>query len=259
MMNAAFSALKADSTYEAMNVAHDKLAPTFDRLRREGVRGLNITMPFKTAVRDLLDSSDPRAERIRAVNTVSREGGVYRGYNTDVDGILGPLRARGVSRIQSAAVIGAGGAARAFCAAMQELRCNRLLVIARDPVRAESLSLEMTQSFPSMSISPARIGGRVASDFQLLFNASPEGSEGVPTPQEVLDLVGPDKIVFDAVYSPSRTALIEAAEASGATAIRGEEMLLDQAIQALRIWTGLEPPREVMRLTLSRFLEEPPA
>jgi shikimate 5-dehydrogenase len=212
-------------------------------------------MPFKTSIGSLLDSSDDLSSKVGAVNTVRREGASYRGFNTDIQGIVEPLRARGLSRISRSVVLGAGGTARAFCAAMQKLGCEELTVLSRDPSRSAGFISEMALAFPSLHMRISPISEPPAAVPELFFNASPLGSTGDPLPQEVSRILQGRPVVFDAVYSPVETELVRAAERKGCVAIRGHEMLLHQGVQSFRIWTGRAPPIDLMRSALLSSLE----
>ncbi len=255
MVNAAFEAMGIDAVYSSLNVATDALASTFSKLKELEAKGLNVTMPHKSSIISLLDSVDATSTKIGAVNTVAKVGDLYLGHNTDVEGITGPLRARGVSTFGRAVVVGTGGAARAFCAAMAEMGCRRVTVLTRDVVRARSFVSDMAAAFPNLGLDTALLGDPVAFDADLVFNASPMGSDSVPSSKSVVALVRPDQVVFDAVYFPVETELIRMAEGAGARTIRGYEMLLGQAIGAVRIWTGRSPPSEVMSRALVTTLE----
>ncbi|MDE1853144.1 MAG: shikimate dehydrogenase [Thaumarchaeota archaeon] len=255
MVNSAFEAMEMEAVYAPLNVSPGALAETFDRLKQQGVKGFNVTMPHKTSILQLLDSSDDTSSKIGAVNTVSRERASYIGYNTDVEGIVQPLRSRGVERIDRAAVVGTGGAARAFCAAMAKMKCKGVTVVSRDAKMAGGFVSQMTASFPSIEFVTSDFGGPINGEFELVFNASPIGTRGVPLPRQVGAMVESHQLVFDAVYSPNETELIKLAESRGSRTIRGHEMLLEQAIGAIRIWTGRPPPAEVMRKALIHSLE----
>jgi shikimate dehydrogenase len=250
MMNAAFQALGLDATYRASSVGAAELKAAFARLRASGTRGANVTIPHKAPITSLLDSMDERSSRIGAVNTVKREGESYRGYNTDVDGILGPLRATGRSKIRKASVLGTGGAARAFCEAMHALGCVEIGFLSRDPARAGSFITSMKRAYPEIAMEVASTEDPPSWTPELLFNASPAGANGVPLPAKVSRLLLERPLVFDAVYLPVDTQLVGLAEEAGCSVVYGHEMLLHQALKSFQIWTGRDPPADVMRAAL---------
>jgi shikimate dehydrogenase len=250
MMNSAFKALGLDAVYQTSNVGAALLGPTFAKIRDSGVSGLNVTIPHKTTITRLLDSLDDISSRIQAVNTVKKEGESYRGYNTDVDGILEPLKSRGVSRIKRAVVLGAGGASRAFCGVMHKRGCRELAVLSRDPQRAAGFLSSMRSAFPEIRIGVTSTENPPSWRPELFFNASPAGAKGIPLPAQMARVLEGRPVVFDAVYFPVKTDLIRLAGEMGCPVIYGHEMLLHQALKSLRIWTGLTPPRQVMKTTL---------
>lgn len=254
MMNAAFEALGLNATYQASNVGAAELNLTFAKLKESGASGANVTIPHKIAITRFLGSLDEVSSKIGAVNTIKRERGSYRGYNTDVDGILEPLKSRGFSRIRRASVLGTGGAARAFCGAMHALGCRELVVLSRDPARAAGFFSSMRTAFPETEIESASIDALPSWRPQLFFNASPAGANGISLPAQVTRFLEGRPTVFDAVYFPVETDLIRLATGVGCPIIHGHEMLLHQGLRSLQIWIDSIPPLHVMRAALLDFL-----
>ncbi|MDG6915988.1 MAG: shikimate dehydrogenase [Nitrososphaerota archaeon] len=250
MMNAAFAAMDVDGTYEALSVPPSDLEAAFGRIKDDGVQGLNVTMPHKTAVMHLLDSFDEVSARVGAVNTVNAERGGYCGYNTDVDGIIEPLVALELPPFHHAVALGTGGAARAFCAAMHQTGSRSLTFLSRDPKKGQTLLESLRAAFPTMNLRVLSYHDAKSQRPDLVFNASPAGSGGRPLPDEVSLLIDSRPIVFDAVYSPVETELMRLASARGCITIHGYEMLLAQAIKALKIWTGRQCPAQPVREAL---------
>ncbi|HLQ03494.1 MAG TPA: hypothetical protein VK114_01740, partial [Nitrososphaerales archaeon] len=153
MMNEAFRAMAVPAVYTAESIESDGLTNFFRSCGRRGLAGLNVTTPFKSEIIPLLDALDEGARRLGAVNTVKRSGDNYVGFNTDIEGIVGPLRSlAGRGRLRRGAVIGAGGAARAFVGAMQSLGCREVSAIVRNPPRARRAFEELGKKFPEMSL-----------------------------------------------------------------------------------------------------------
>ncbi|MDG7006384.1 MAG: shikimate dehydrogenase [Nitrososphaerota archaeon] len=257
MMNAAFRKLGIDAEYTPLSVPEAGFGRAFAGLMRSGTSGMNVTIPYKSAVIRLLDGMDAVATRIQAVNTVKLERGRYTGHNTDPDGIVGPLREAGEGLdVRSALLIGAGGAARAFCEAMNRMGCVDVAVAVRDARRAHTFVVEMEMAFPKMNLTLAELTDLHHLGHDLIFNASPLGSGGEPLPGELKRIIPGSKVVFDAVYRPRETELLSAARRNGSKAIHGEEMLLHQGIAAFRVWTGRDAPESDMREALTRSLGE---
>ena len=254
MHNAAFHDQNVDMVYLAFDVHPDRLAQAVEGLRAFGMRGANVTLPHKEAVVPLLDAVTPAAARVGAVNTIVNDEGTLRGYNTDVAGFLAALRtirpqgARGLSCL----VVGAGGAARAVVAALVEDDAAEIWIHNRTQERAASLR----ESAISWGGSGCRVAAfddlkTIARRVELLVNATSVGLS--PTVKESavpVDIVDSHHLVVDVVYSPQATALVAAAAARGAIALDGREMLVMQAADSYRLWTGLEPPLQAMRESL---------
>lgn len=253
MMNAAFRQLRVEAGYTKVSVPESRFASMFGRMMADGFKGMNVTIPYKTEVIGLLDGLDAVATRIQAVNTVKLEkDGRYLGHNTDPDGILGPLRGMAASLdVRNAMLIGAGGAARAFCEAMNRMGCVDVAVAVRDVERARRFVLEMEMAFPKMNLTLASMKDLRHLNHDLVFNASPMGAGGEPLPKELKRVLPGSKVVFDAVYRPRETKLLEEARSDGAEVVHGEEMLLHQGMAAFTLWTGLDAPERVMRRALT--------
>jgi shikimate dehydrogenase len=250
MMEAAFLELGVDAVYQSSNVKASELDSTFAELKESDLRGANVTIPHKMSIVRLLDSLDEVSSKIRAVNTIKEESGKYRGFNTDVDGIVGPLRSRGISRVRRAVVLGTGGAARAFCQAMHMLGCANLLVIYRSQERAAGFISAIRDKFPDIMIESASTDALPDWEPDLLFNASPAGVDGLPLPVELDRLLEGGSTAFDAVYFPVDTELVRLATELGCRVVYGHEMLLHQALKSFQIWTGRAPPVDAMSRVL---------
>ncbi len=215
MMNAAFRSLRIDAEYTRVSVPESGFVRKLGRLMASRFKGMNVTIPFKTAVIPWLAGLDAVATRIQAVNTVKlEEDGRYLGHNTDPDGIAEPLREVAASLdVRNAMLIGAGGAARAFCEAMNRMGCIDVAVAVRDVERSRRFVLEMEKAFPRMNLTLASLEDLHHLNHDLVFNASPMGAGGEPLPKELKRVLPGSKVVFDAVYRPRETKLAEGSEA----------------------------------------------
>ena len=251
MHNAAFRLQGLDLVYLAFDVLPGDLARALDALRALGMRGANLTVPHKEAVLPLLDRVDALAARVGAVNTIVNEQGVLTGYNTDVAGFREALRVvlpEG-AHDRRCLVIGAGGAARAVLAALAVEEAAVVSVYNRNPERAVSLC-DVAGTWGATDCRP--VAGEAldsaARAADLIVNATPVGLGGpvkeLPIP---VDTLHSGHVVVDLAYCRGNTALVEAANARGAVAIDGKEMLVKQAALAYRLWTGVQPPVDAMR------------
>lgn len=230
--NAGFQAAGLDCRYQPIDVEESSLPGLIEDIRRDlGVLGANVTIPHKQAVLPLLDELEPGARAIGAVNTISRAGSGLKGWNTDGRGFDAALSELGFDVSgKLAAVVGAGGAARAVVASLLN-RADRVYVVNRTLRRAEELCRDLgvercgAASFAELD--------QVVSAASLVVNATPA------------DLSGAASIVAPRLYFDLRSR----------KSITGQLMLLHQGLAAFEIWTGRPAPAEVMRASMVRAAE----
>jgi shikimate dehydrogenase len=253
MHNAAFEHLKLDFVLLAFRVVPDQLEHAIKGVRGLGIRGLNVTMPHKTAVTEFLDEPDAAVKFLGAANTVLNQGGRLRGFNTDGVGALKALKNNGVTlNGKKVLLLGAGGAAKAiaFCLARE---VDEVCILNRDARKARELADVMQpcgKKIVGNELSPTEIAKELR-DSDVLINATSVGM--APNIFESLvrhELLGPDLCVMDIVYDPVETKLIREARAAGAKVVNGVEMLLYQGAASFEIWTGYQAPVDVMREAL---------
>ena len=248
--NAAFRVQGLDLVYLAMQVAPDELADAMHGLWALGAHGANVTLPHKHRALALATTSSETARVLGAANTLSRGTEGWHADNTDVDGFLAPLDAHR-QRLAGAAVVvlGAGGAARAVAyALLTQLGVARLAVVARRREQAEALLHDLADvgegERVALTFGDATAEVRTAA---LVVNATPVGTGGSGTPWPDGHDFHAGQIVYDLVYRPAQTPLMEAAAQRGSTVIGGLPMLLAQAAGGYRQWTGRDFPYDVAR------------
>ena len=215
--------------------------------------GCNVTMPHKQAIIPLLDALDPLAQRLGAVNTVVHEAdGSLKGFNTDAEGFLEPLRpVLGEQHLfRMARIIGTGGASRAIIAALAD-RGFTLVVAGRNPEKARALLDELAPKGEHHAIHLDHFAQ--ATDFafddregclDLIVNASSLGMNGNPPLPFDWSHAPPRSIAYDIVTSPAETELLKTARGAGHQVINGFAMLIGQAATAFEKFYGTPPPRE---------------
>lgn len=237
---AAYAGLGLDWRYEAIDVGKDDLAGFLEGLGPEWV-GLSLTMPLKEVVMPLLDRVSPLAQRTRSANTVLLSDG-REGHNTDVAGIVAALRPVLSSTPASAAIIGAGATARSAAAAVAELGAARLLVAARRTgPAAEVLGVAELPGEVLPWDDAARALAAELVVCTLPGDAAAALAAAIPRDPGVL---------LDVTYAPWPTTLAQAWSAAGGTVVAGAEMLLWQAVEQVRLMTGLDPDVAAMREAL---------
>jgi shikimate dehydrogenase len=267
MQQAALDALGVDATYEAWDIPSPDLPIAIERLRSGSVLGANVTVPHKVEALRLIDRPDAIAERVGATNTITNDRGRLVATNTDVAGILSALAAADVE-VRDAAVLllGAGGAARAVIVALRRAGASNVTIANRTLARATALTLLGGSELPVQAIELSPSGGEpsealraAAERASIVVNATSVGMRSGPAPLAsplAASLLHRGQAVFDLVYTPRETALLAAAEAAGARPVAGLAMLVHQGAEALRLWTGNEPPLDVMFEAAQRALDE---
>lgn len=241
---------------DTLGVDASALPDLLTAAERMGFDGLNITYPCKQAVIPLLDELSDDARALGAVNTVLFKDGRRIGCNTDWSGFTRSFQ-RGLPGASLARVVqlGAGGAGAAVAHAVLSLGAAQLTLFDVDEARAASLASELQQRFPAAMVVA---GGSLPDAMQHatgLVHATPTGMAklpGLPLPAELLHS---ELWVADIVYFPIRTALIEAAEKIGCRTLSGGGMAVYQAVDAFRLFTGVEPDADRMFAHLQALLE----
>ena len=253
MQNAALEALGLAGgwSYEALDLEPAEFADRTRELPGQGFVGANVTIPHKRAALELADEASEAAQRIGAANTLSFQGETVRADNTDASGLLaalpGPVEGRAVL------VLGAGGSARAAVWALAGQGAS-VSVWNRTPERADELVRDLAEAGAG-TVSERRLravtGEQVrANGYELIVNSTAIGMRD-EDPFEHLPL-DPERLaqgvtVVDLVYAGTESRLAGEARSRGASTVDGLEVLVRQGAESLRIWTGLEPPLDVMR------------
>jgi len=254
MHNAAFAELRMNWRYVPLPVRPERVAEAVAGVRALGMRGVNVTVPHKQAVMPFLDRWSPAAAAIGAVNTiVVGEEGELLGDNTDAAGFVTDLRANGVDPAgKRALVVGAGGSARAIVYGLAEAGCDSLVLLNRTLDKAEGLLAAMRELFPDVPMTARAFPDGVAesaANAELIVNCTSLGMspnlEGLPWDEDVEFREG--QTVYDLVYNPAVTRLLQLASVDGATVIGGLGMLIHQGAIAFERWTGETAPVEVMQ------------
>ncbi|MGE5313871.1 MAG: shikimate dehydrogenase [Acidobacteriota bacterium] len=259
MHSEAIEALGLPYSYGVFDVSAEMLPGLFDALRAEHVRGANVTKPHKQAVMPYMDELSDEARALGAVNTIINEDGRLRGENTDVDGVRASLMPhRNAIRGCSVFVLGAGGASRAVIYAAAECSPRTIAVYNRNPERARELTQSFRDLFPDVAfeaVEASRIP-RAVGDSALIVNTTtvgmPPDTSALPVPETLRFSI--HQIIFDIIYTPLQTALLQKAEADGASVINGLEMFIQQGARAFTLWTGREFPAARARERVLREL-----
>lgn len=251
MHGAAFEALgmAAEWSYQAIELSPGDFAAGIADLRGRGFVGANVTVPHKAAALELADEASDAAASIGAANTLTFTSAGVRADNTDAPGLIAALPSHPAGA--RALVLGAGGAARAAVWALLGAGAD-VAVHNRTASRAQALVADLGGSVLEEG-EPLLVG-----DFDILVNATSVGlarpDAARPEPGSDLkslglsaDVLSDRLVVVDLVYGTEATELTAAGSRGGSTIVDGLEILVHQGAESFRIWTGREPPLEIMR------------
>jgi shikimate dehydrogenase len=260
MHNAAFAALGQDYCYVPLRVRPGQLGVAIAGLQALGFAGANVTIPHKERAVACMDTVSEQGQAIGAINTIVVQDAQLCGHNTDWSGSARVLREINFNPTgKRVVVLGAGGAARAVVYALAREQAN-ILILNRTLARAKALVEEFRPQFPLTAFAALPLTDETCFDqigsAELLVNATPVGmwphAEASPLPDDAPIQRG--LTILDLVYCPEETRLIRQARAVGARTISGLELLVWQGAAAFQLWTGHEPPVEVMRYAAKEAL-----
>ena len=253
IQNCAFDHHKLKSIYFAFERLPARFRFLMRNLKSLLLDGFNVTVPFKEVVIPYLDRLSRAAKLIGAVNTVKKEGGHWVGYNTDVDGFLAGLKeARFKPRGKSAVVLGSGGSARAVSFALASGGIREVSIVNRTPSRGRNLVQKFRKLFSKVKWQVFHFHGKefkqVLSQTDLIVNATQVGlKKGDPVLIPSNFFPKRRVLVYDLIYKPHKTRLLQLARHLGHRTINGETMLLHQGAKAFQIWTGKSAPIQNMK------------
>ena len=235
--------------YLAWETSPEDLSTRINSLKESWVIGANVTVPHKQSVLPFLDNLSKTAREIGAVNTIVNDNGVLSGHNTDVFGFLKSLQTEGNfhSDGKSALVLGAGGSAKAIVYGLLGEGIKKLVIVNRTLSRAIQLKKELGN--PENVFVVSSESTNMLSEHDLIVNCTTLGMKNGPEEDKSPILrkhISKNSLVYDLVYNPQKTPLIEEAMKIGAPVISGLPMLIYQGAEAFRLWTGINPPTQVM-------------
>lgn len=259
--NTAFNALGLKCQYFLFEVPPYFFPHAMEGIMALGIKGVNITIPYKQRVIEFLDSVNPAAAAIGAVNTVVNNGERLIGYNTDGEGSLRSLKEeagldpRGLTCV----IFGSGGACRAVALTLAQKGVGKIIIASRNQAQAHEISSLINKNNTNIA---ATVTLADIADFKelktadLVINSTPIGmwpkTEGPPVINT--SLLSRHSLVWDLVYNPVETRFLREAREHGCPTLSGLGMLLYQGAEAFRLWTGCEPPIAAMRRELAKAI-----
>jgi shikimate dehydrogenase len=224
----------------------------FRRCRDDGLRGVNVTYPYKELVVSRLAIRSPDVGRVGTSNTVvfTPDGPV--GHNTDYLGFIAAYRAHfGARPAGRVAIVGAGGVGRAIAFALAALGASELRLIDAEPARAVRLAGALGTLSPAPGVRAESDVAAVLRGADGVVNCTPIGMTGRPGSAIPAHLLGGQSWAFDAVYTPVETEFLRAAGAAGMDTLSGYELFFQQGIKAFELFTGRVPPLDALRQQLT--------
>lgn len=261
MHNAAFEALHLNMIYLPLPINPDGFETAVKGiLSLDNLAGLNVTMPYKEMVIDLLDEVSLEAATLGAVNTICRNKDKWIGHNTDGEGYINSLKNMGIDIAgQNVVILGAGGACRAVAFSLVRSGIVSLVLVNRTVERAVTLAGEIKKliggiNITALGLEDARVPEYI-NQAHLLINATSLGMK----PDDPLPinpaLIHSGLIVSDLIYNPRETGLLKEARARGAKTVEGMGMFVHQGALAFELWTGQKAPLKIMQQVVEKELK----
>ncbi|WP_170132005.1 shikimate dehydrogenase [Arenicella xantha] len=249
-----------DASYRTVELPEERLKSFFTGFRVGGFDGVNVTIPHKSRVIQLLDEVDSKAKLIDAVNCVNRVGNKLTGYNTDLLGFAYSLRQNNVHIDGNVfAILGAGGSAQAVGAVLAEGAAKQVYIVNRTPERAERLKeiiLAVNDAISVTVCSEQELAERSA-ELDCVINTTSLGMAPNTKMSPISESIFSENcLAFDLVYSPMKTKFLSDAESQGAAIVNGLQMLVAQAVYSVEIWMGGNIVAHVDMNALVRDLEK---
>jgi shikimate dehydrogenase len=244
MYNAAFEALGLNYVYIPLVV--NDLEKAVEGVRHLGIKAIGVTIPYKIDVIPYLDELDNDASRIGAVNAFVNRDGRLLGANTDGKGAVKALEEVTTIAGKKVVLLGAGGAARAVAFAVTDAG-GEIVIVNRTEERAAALAQAIHRQYTTLDKLKQAI-----QDAQIVINATSVGM-GVTKDESLVHnaWLSSDAVVMDLVSSPKETTLLKQAQERGCRVVYGNRMLFWQGVLKFKLYTGIEPPVEVMEKALN--------
>ncbi len=255
--NEAFKSCGIEGTYEILETDPESLIDQIKFLKSRNFTGFNVTIPLKVPITLFLDQVDNITNQAGCANTVKiLPDKSLAGYNTDVYGFIKaiPMDVQSALQGKKVAILGNGGAARAAAVALAQLKVGQVDFYVRNIINASNMVSIVRENFPNIEINTFQIQHlENLSKYSMLVNTTPIGMRGKamglsPIPESAIKTLDKNATVYDIVYNPIKTALLEMAQDNGLRTINGLDMLIYQAEKAFEIWTGHTPDTKLMKI-----------
>ncbi|MBA1434554.1 shikimate dehydrogenase [Bombilactobacillus bombi] len=259
--NTSFKKLDIPGIYLKFDIIPEHLTNAIAAIKALNIKGVNLSMPLKTAVIPFLDELTPTAQQLNCVNTIINQDGYLKGDTTDGRGLISSLNYNGIQvQNKTITVLGAGGAGRAIIAALNNQQAAKINVFKRK----NSSFLTRQQQLESWSPNIAVIDYQdelalkeSLEQSQIIINTTSLGmkpDKHLPISLTALKQLRPQQVVIDIIYSPICTPLLQIAQQQGCHTFNGIGMLVHQAAQSFEEWTQQKMPIDLITNTINNYL-----
>ena len=256
IQKAGLESIGLKGSYDVMETPPEDLINRIKYIKANGYNGFNVTIPLKVPMSLFLEDIDDYANIAGCVNTVKgMEDKSFYGYNTDIYGFKKAIPQDFDLNSKNASILGTGGASRAAVVGLAERGVKEIDFYTRNIINSRQTLDYVRAKFPDITFNVYQIQNiRSLEHTSIIVNATPIGMKGfmadqMPLERADLDKLNPEKtIVYDIVYNPVKTILIQEAQKRGLKTIGGLDMLIYQAERAIEIWTGQSPDTKIMKI-----------
>lgn len=256
IQKAGLESIGLKGSYDVMETPPEDLINRIKYIKANGYNGFNVTIPLKVPMSLFLEDIDDYANIAGCVNTVKvMEDKSFYGYNTDIYGFKKAIPQDFDLNSKNASILGTGGASRAAVVGLAERGVKEIDFYTRNIINSRQTLDYVRAKFPDITFNVYQIQNiRSLEHTSIIVNATPIGMKGfmadqMPLERADLDKLNPEKtIVYDIVYNPVKTVLIQEAQKKGLKTIGGLDMLIYQAERAIEIWTGQSPDTKIMKI-----------
>ncbi len=259
---AGLASIGLEGSYDVMETPPEDLISRIKYIKSNGYDGFNVTIPLKVPMSLFLDDIDDYANIAGCVNTVKvGEDRSFFGFNTDIYGFKRAIPDEINLEGKTASILGTGGASRAAVVGLAERGIANIDFYSRNIINSRQTLEYVRAKFPEINFNVYQIQNiRSLANSAIVVNATPIGMRGfmadqMPLERIDLDKLNPSTIIYDIVYNPVKTVLIQEAQKRGLQTIGGLDMLIYQAERAIQIWTGKNPDVKSMKIAALEALQ----
>ncbi len=255
IQKAGLKSIGLEGSYDVMETPPEDLINRIKFIKTNGYNGFNVTIPLKVPMSLFLDDIDDYANIAGCVNTVKvADDKSFFGYNTDIYGFKKAIPETINLAGKNASILGTGGASRAAVVGLAEKGVKEIDFYTRNIINSRQTLEYVRAKFPEINFNVYQIQNiRSLEGTSIVVNATPIGMKGfmadqMPLEKTDLDKLNPETLIYDIVYNPVKTVLIQEAQKRGLQTVGGLDMLIYQAERAIEIWTGKSPDTKLMKI-----------